>query len=275
VGVVVVTGCSSGFGRLTAQRFLAEGDTVVATVRRPSDGLAGADVRLLDVTDEAEVQRVVREVVADHGRIDVLVNNAGVGVRGSVEEVPAETVRAAFDANVFGLLHLVRAVLPVMRDQGEGVIVNVGSLAGRVAPPFAGIYAATKFAVEAITESLHYEVAPHGIRVAVVEPGTFPTGLDDRRLTSLPEGSPYASLRATWDAAYGSLPGKADVAPDPLAVADAIVALAKDPQAPLRRTVGSDAELLDGLRRSMDDATFERTVRGALDLWDGFDRYPL
>jgi NAD(P)-dependent dehydrogenase (short-subunit alcohol dehydrogenase family) len=157
-----------------------------------------------------------------------------------------------------------------MREQGSGVVVNVSSIGGRVASPFAGIYSATKYALEAVSEALHYELGPFGIRVAVVEPGGYPTPFDaNRRLADANDASPYADLRRRWEEAYGNLPGREGPPPDPDDVARAIRAVATDPDAPLRTLVGADAELIGGLRRDLDDAQFEHTIRSALDFWEG------
>ncbi|HUF33397.1 MAG TPA: SDR family oxidoreductase [Acidimicrobiales bacterium] len=278
MAVALITGCSSGFGLLAALHGARQGHTVVATMRdascageleaaRDDEGL---DLRIvaLDVTSDASVAAAVDGVVSDLGRIDVLVNNAGLGIRGAVEEVDVAQAEAVFATNVFGVLRVTKAVLPVMRDAGSGVIVNVSSIAGRVSPPFGGIYGASKYALEAVSEALHYEVHPFGIRVAVVEPGSFPTRFDDNRQVADADGSPYDELRARWDAAYGNVPGREGGPADPQVVAEAIWEVATDPEAPLRRLVGTDAELLGALRADLDDDAFEQTVRTALDFWD-------
>jgi NAD(P)-dependent dehydrogenase (short-subunit alcohol dehydrogenase family) len=278
VAVALVTGCSSGFGLLTALHGTRLGHTVVAAVRRPdrADALCQAadheglpiDVVALDVTSEASVAAAVDEAVQRHGSIDVLVNNAGIGIRGAVEDVSVDEAREVFETNVFGVMRVTRAVLPVMRRAGTGVIVNVSSIAGRVSPPFGGVYAASKHAVEALSDALHYEVRPFGVRVAVVEPGSFPTRFDDNRRVAGRPGSPYAGLQARWDDAYDRVPGREGGPADPHVVAEAIWEVATDPEAPRRRLVGDDAELLGGLWADLDDAAFEHTVRAALDFWD-------
>jgi NAD(P)-dependent dehydrogenase (short-subunit alcohol dehydrogenase family) len=281
--VVLVTGCSSGFGLLTALHFARSGDTVVATMRdtakageleRPRDqeGLP-LDVASLDVTDDASVAAAVGRVLDEHGRVDVLVNNAGVGIDGAVEDVTDAEVKAVFETNVFGVLRVLRAVLPAMRAQGGGAVVNVSSLAGRVSPPFGGIYSASKFALEAISESLHYELGPFGIRVAIVEPGGFPTAFDaNRHVAGRIDGSPYAEVRARWETAYARLPGRDGPPADPQDVAVAIRKAAYGEGPALRRLVGDDAVLIGGMRNELDDAEFERTIRTALDFWEGARR---
>ncbi len=175
--VVLITGCSTGIGQDLAQRLTQAGYIVVATARRVETltDLPAALKLPLDVTDPASVASAVAEVVRQLGRIDVLVNNAGYGVRGAVEEVSDEQVQAMFDVNVFGIMRMVRAVAPVMRKQGGGRIINVGSIAGKLVVPVNGTYSSTKFAVEALSDALRLEMAPFGIRVVLIEPGNIRT----------------------------------------------------------------------------------------------------
>ena len=183
MAVVLITGCSSGFGLLAALQFARKGDQVYATMRNPakagelekakSEEKLAIEVLQLDVTDEASVTNAVRQVIDAAGRIDVLVNNAGIGAHGPIEETDDDEAKEIFETNFFGALRTIRAVLPQMREQKSGTIVNVSSLAGRVSPPFDGIYSASKFALESATEALHFEVHPFGIRMVLVEPGGF------------------------------------------------------------------------------------------------------
>jgi NAD(P)-dependent dehydrogenase (short-subunit alcohol dehydrogenase family) len=275
--VVLITGCSSGFGLLTALEFARHGDTVVATMRDPERGdelrerAASADLVVdiapLDVTDARSVGSAVDGVIERHGRIDVLVNNAGVGMRGAIEDIGDAEAKAVFDSNFFGTLAVTRAVLPSMRAQGSGVIVNLSSIGGRIAAPFAGMYSATKYALEAVSESLHYELHPFGIRVHVIEPGGYGTRFDANRMRADESESPYVDLQSRWDKVYGNVPGRRADA-DPNEVAVAIYEAATQADHPLRRLVGADAELLGQLRNDLDDATFEHTIRTALDFWE-------
>ncbi|MBW3626328.1 MAG: SDR family oxidoreductase [Actinobacteria bacterium] len=278
MAVALITGCSSGFGLLTALHFARAGHTVVATVREPDGATAlraasdeedlGIDVVALDVTDPDSIERAVAGALEAHGVIDVLVNNAGISLRGAVEDTSPAAARRVLDTNVLGPLRVAQAVLPAMRARRQGVIVNVSSVAGKVAQPFAGMYSASKFALEGLSEALHYEVRPFGVRVVIVEPGHFVTCLGDNRLVADPDGvSAYAELGRRWEAAAAGLPGR-DRPGDPASVAAAIYEAATTPDHPLRRLVGADAELIATLRRDLDDETFERTVRTALDFWD-------
>lgn len=185
MAVALITGCSSGFGLLTSLELARRGDRVFATMRDPArgdelraraaDDSLEIDISQLDVCDPGSVDRAVRSIHAQAGRIDVLVNNAGVGRLGPLEEFEDDEMHALFDANVYGPVRMLREVLPIMRAQGAGVIVNVTSLGGLVAPPFFGLYSATKFALEAITEALWAELLPLGIRVVSVAPAAYDT----------------------------------------------------------------------------------------------------
>lgn len=177
---VLITGASSGIGREAAKAFLDDdGWTLYATARDTDDiadlGEAGCNTAELDVTDEDQVRQVVERVISETGRIDALVNNAGYGQMGPIEEVPTEVVNEQFDVNVFGPHRLTRAVLPHMRERERGTIVNVSSVAGRVAHPGGGVYCGSKFALEAMSDALRSEVEPFDIDVALVEPGPVNT----------------------------------------------------------------------------------------------------
>src|SRR5688572_4408696 len=172
---VLVTGCSTGIGRAVAQALLASGHTVWATARRPETladlAEAGAHVTSLDVTDEGSMRTAVDEVEAAHGAVGTLVNNAGYGEYGAVEEVSLDKVRAMFETNVFGLARMCQLVLPGMRAAGRGRILNVSSMGGRMTFPLGGYYHASKYAVEALSDALRVEVRPFGVDVVVLEPG--------------------------------------------------------------------------------------------------------
>lgn len=176
---VLVTGASSGIGAATASHLAARGFRVFGSSRRSPANATGFTWLAMDVRDEASVAAAVARVLAEAGRIDALVCNAGVGIFGSVEEVSAARAREQFDTNVFGTLHPVRAVLPAMRAQRGGRIVLVGSLAARAPIPFQGHYSATKAAIAALAWALRVETAPDGILVSLVEPGDIRTGFND------------------------------------------------------------------------------------------------
>jgi NAD(P)-dependent dehydrogenase (short-subunit alcohol dehydrogenase family) len=182
--VILITGCSSGIGRATAVEAAGRGHRVFASARRREDVAdlvaEGIETLALDVTDVASIGEAVRTTLAVAGRIDAVVNNAGYGQYGSIEDVSPDEWRAQFEVNVFGTIAVTRAVLPGMRAARRGTIVNVSSLAGKVTIPFAGPYCASKHALEAISDALRVEVAPWKIRVVVVEPGPIATHFGDR-----------------------------------------------------------------------------------------------
>lgn len=207
--VVLVTGCSTGIGRAAVPLLADAGFLVVATARKQADvadlAVPGVvETEALDVTSAAARQRVVQAILKRHGRIDVLVNNAGFGAVAAVEETTPELMQRLFDTNCFGAHELTRAVLPAMRQQGHGRIVNVSSLSGHIAVPMTGAYCATKFALRALTQALDVEVRGLGVRAVLVEPGFVATGFGQRSsketAAAVPDrqGSPYARFHARW-----------------------------------------------------------------------------
>lgn len=179
--VVLITGCSTGIGRDLARELTGLGYTVIATARKPETLQdLPAELKLpLDVTDPLSVEQAVAKTVQEFGRIDVLINNAGYGPRGVVEEIPVDNVQAVYDVNVFGALRMIHSVAPIMRTQGGGRIINISSIAGRVATPVNGVYSSTKFALEALSDALRWEMAPFGISVILIEPGLIQTNFSE------------------------------------------------------------------------------------------------
>jgi NAD(P)-dependent dehydrogenase (short-subunit alcohol dehydrogenase family) len=258
--VWLVTGASSGFGRAIAEAALAAGDIVVAGVRRPAamDDLAARfPGRLtavqLDVTDAAQVTAAVAQTMLWHGRIDVLVNNAGRGLIGAVEETTEPELRDLMELHFFGPAALIRAVLPHMRAQRSGAIVNLTSMGGRFSFAGAGAYSATKFALEGLSEALAAEVAPFGIQVMIAEPGAFRTGFASGALQQSPALPAYAEItgpfRTNLPASDGSQPG------DPAKAADAIRQALASGTPPLRLALGNDAA--DMIAARLDDSRAE------------------
>ena len=196
-------------------------------------------------------------------------NNAGIGAHGPIEETDDDEAKEIFETNFFGALRTIRNVLPHMREKKAGTIVNVSSLAGRVGPPFDGIYAASKFALEAASEALYYETHPFGIRVLLIEPGGFETNIGDTRRIPrrFGEGSPYAELDQRFEQALTKLPTGGERG-DAQVVAEAIYDAVHDKEPKLRYLVGEDAKMIGGLRQQLDDEQFEQAIRQALDFWD-------
>jgi NAD(P)-dependent dehydrogenase (short-subunit alcohol dehydrogenase family) len=260
---VLVTGCSSGIGRATALELTARGFDVVASARRIEtiSDLKVAQTVSLDVDSDADVARARTEV----GPVDVLVNNAGWAVDGSVEEVPLSDVRRMFETNFFGAARMIQAFLPAMRERQSGTIVNVTSVAGFVAPPLAGFYAASKFALEALSEALHLEVGHFGVDVVLIEPGAIATKFGENLIDYRGGDGPYAELARLWESAAGIVGGSEPV-PGPELVALAICDALASKDHLLRIPVGADAELVDATRRPTTYESFEATMRAVLKL---------
>lgn len=270
--VWLITGCSTGFGRELAKLVLARGWRAVVTARNPAQVADIAEghgdralVLPLDVTQHAQVANVVAQAKQKFGRIDALVNNAGYGYLAAIEEGEDDAVRAMFETNVFGLIDMTKAVLPVMREQGNGIIINVSSIGGLASFAATGYYHGTKYAVEGLSESLAQEVRPLGIDVMIVEPGPFRTNW----------AGPSIKQSASQLDAYAATAGErrkqtaarsGNQAGDPVRGAQAIIDAALSGKPPLRLLLGKMAlELahrkLDMMRKDFD--TWEATTRGA------------
>ena len=244
--VWLVTGASGGFGRALCQAALDRGDEVIATARAPAalDDLRNALILPLDVTEPASIRAAVRAGVERFGRIDVVANNAGYGHVGAIEELSEEELRRQYEVNLFGVINVTRAVLPQLRRQRSGHFVQMSSLNGVVGLAGGGHYAATKFAVEGLSESLAEEVAPLGIRVTIVEPGPYRTGFAGsgaRFANAIDDYAPTAgAAREAIAALDGNQPG------DPAEGARTIVACVHSPDPPLRLPLGEMA--IEGIR---------------------------
>ena len=273
-GVILVTGCSSGIGRATAVEAAERGHRVFASARRLEDvtdlAARGIDTVRLDVTDESSVTDAVAAVLARAGRIDALVNNAGYGQYGAVEDVTPEEWRRQFEVNVFGSLAVLRAVLPAMREARRGTIVTVSSVAGKVSIPFAGPYCASKHALEAISDALRVEVAPWKIRVVVVEPGPISTHFGDRtreataRILQTP--GPYSSFYANAERASERDFQRGKRRPE--VVARVIVGAIESPHPRTRYRVAPLAKILVPLKKVASDRFLDRRMKRALRLPD-------
>lgn len=263
--VWLVTGASSGFGRAITEAAVASGDTVVATARstaRLDDLVTGhpdqVEAVRLDVTDPVGIQAVVKDVVDRYGRIDVLVNNAGIGSAGAIEENSVTQARNVFEINVFGVMRMTKAALPHMRARGSGRIINISSVLGLIPQPYMALYVAAKHAVEGYSESLDHEVREHGVRVLLVEPAYTKTSFDTNAAqpdTPLPV---YAQRRRVFDEVIAAAMKVGD-APD--VVAKVVVAAATDPKPKLRYTAGPLARRMRTLRRLAPAGTFDKGIR--------------
>jgi NAD(P)-dependent dehydrogenase (short-subunit alcohol dehydrogenase family) len=260
---VLITGASSGFGKDAVRLFQKNGWNVIASMRSPEKEtelgrLERVALVRLDVTDRASIQNAVEEGIVRFGNIDALVNNAGFGSLGVLEAAPAEVVRQQFDVNVFGVIEVIKAVLPHMRRNGSGVIINVASMGGRIAFPFSTLYHATKYAVEGLSESLQYELEPLGIKVKIVEPGGYKTDFAGRSLATFGAGD-----LLDYKPAYDGFASKVDTWPmsDRVwEVAEAIFEAANDGSWQLRYPVGADAVQLLQARKEMDDLAIKNLI---------------
>ena len=269
---IFITGASSGIGKATAGFFAERGWNVVATMRNPDDGadLAYNDnvmVTRLDLLDPESIKSAVDAALERFGSIDVLLNNAGYGAYGPLEATPMDVIRRQFDVNVFGLVETIQAVLPAMRDQRSGVIVNISSVGGRITYPLGSLYHGSKWAVEGLSEALHYELAPLGIRVKLVEPGGVNTDFGGRSFvfTHDPELPEYQPL---VDAAAAALEaGTPSGSQEPEEVAEVIFTAATDDTTQMRYISGEGAKALLANRYSAEqDEAFVAGMRAQFGL---------
>ncbi len=273
--VILITGCSSGIGRAAALEAAGRGHRVFATARNPetlSEMEKEGRIRALslDVTDTVSIRAAVAAVLAEAGRLDALVNNAGYGQYGAAEDVTAEEWRRQFDVNLFGAVEAARAVLPAMRAARSGTIVNVSSVAGKIAIPFSAPYCASKHALEAFSDALRVEVAPFGVRVAVIEAGPIETKFGDRARAGvarmLASPGPYASFYPNAERAMDT-EFQAGMLP-PEAVARVIVEAIESENPRTRYRITRMARALILLRRFLPDRFFDRRMKRALRLPD-------
>lgn len=264
---ILITGTSSGIGKATAVRFHSEGWNVIATMRDTSaSDLADLDnvlVTRLDVTDSASITAAVTAGIEHFGAIDVLLNNAGYGAYGPLEAFSTDRIRRQFDTNVIGLLEVTQAVLPHMRRRRTGTIVNISSIGGQITFPLGTLYHGTKFAVEGLSEALHYELEPLGIRVRIVEPGMIKTDFGGRSFDFAMDGrlTDYATSVEAMGRLFGRLASNPS---SPEVVADVIWQAANAPGAQLRFRAGPDAADLLDRRKAQDDATFINSIKALM-----------
>jgi NAD(P)-dependent dehydrogenase (short-subunit alcohol dehydrogenase family) len=258
--VAIITGANSGLGKFAARGLVEAGFDVVGTSRDTSavDARRGVTFRDLDVTSDDSVAALIDGVIAQFGRIDVLVNNAGMGLAGATEENSIGQQQKLFDINVFGVIRMTNAILPHMRARGGGRIVNISSIFGFMPAPYMAAYSATKHAVEGYSESVDHEVRDHNIRVLIVEPGGTRTGFDDN--TSAPD-TPLAEYARQRSVANQVVADQVNGGDDPVVVAKAIVAAATDATPKLRYPTGVRARQLSAMRRVVPTRIFDRQLR--------------
>ena len=258
MSIVLITGCSRGIGRTVAEDLTRRGHQVIATARR-GDDLSGLDVAQhlqLDVSDDTSVQEAADQL--DH--VDVLINNAGIALQAPLEHTPVDAAAALFDINVFGVLRTTRAFLPALRRSEAGLVINVSSVVGRIAFPLVGVYSASKFALEAISETLALETQDQGIRVSVLEPGYVSSGGVERSATYFPDDmSKYGRLVEALQSSTSS-------SSTPQEVADTVADIVEGRQTAFRVPVGESANALLSARSELDDEQFAGALRANLNL---------
>jgi NAD(P)-dependent dehydrogenase (short-subunit alcohol dehydrogenase family) len=262
--VVLITGASSGVGQSTARLLSQRGFTVFGTSRNPSSAsIPGVEMLSLDVRADDSVRACVEAVVNRSGRLDVVINNAGYELAGALEELSSEEARAQFETNFFGVVRMVNAVLPLMRHQKRGHIINVSSLTGLTAIPFMGIYSASKFALEGYTEALRQEVKPFNIQVSLTEAGFLRTPMMNHRQIGARRMTEYDPWRQR---ALNAIRASEDKAPGPEVVADTLLGIISSNSPRLRYLIGQQAKSVARLRRFLPAGMFEQGVRRSFSL---------
>jgi NAD(P)-dependent dehydrogenase (short-subunit alcohol dehydrogenase family) len=258
--VVLITGASSGIGQTCAELLSARGHTVYGTSRQPGATPAGFRMLEMDVTREESVRRAVATLLEQAGRIDVVVNNAGIALAGAIEDTSLEEAQRQLDTNFFGVLRVCQAVLPAMRARGQGLLINMSSLGGAVGLPFQGLYSASKFALEGFTEALRQELAPFGIQATLVQPGDVRTRITDNRLRARGAG-PESPYREHFETALRIIEKEERAGAAPEAVARLVLELMEARSVKVRYAVGHLSQrVLASAKATLPSRTFERLV---------------
>ena len=269
---ILITGCSTGIGRMTAKYFQEKGWNVSATVRKHSDNdaeltaLENVLVAELDVTKEETIKKAIAETVERFGKIDVLLNNAGYGAYGILEATPERAIRMQFDVNVIGTLLVSKNVIPYMRKEGEGTIINISSMGGKISFPLGTLYHGSKFAVEGMSEALSYELEAIGIKVKIIEPGMINTNFEGTVLKNLnvdPSQTEYAPFLEKVMAGMQNAGSKSS---EPIVVAEKIYEAAMDGKNQLRYIAGADAEQIITARKQLDDDAYMAMMKQQMGL---------
>ena len=267
---VLITGSSSGIGKAAAKYFHEKGWNVAATMRKPENEeelnqLDNVLVTRLDVQDLSSINEAIEKSIEKFGKIDVVVNNAGYGAFGPLEATPRENIIRQFEVNMFGLLDVTRAVLPHFRKNRDGMIINITSIGGKMAFPLGTLYHGTKYAVEGISEALHYELSEIGCEVKIVEPGAIKTDFGGRSFdfNHDPELTEYQNI---VDKLMSAIEPMMENGADPMVVAEVIFEAATDGKDQLRYTAGDDAVVFMANRKEQDDQTFMNGVRAMIDI---------
>lgn len=257
--VVLITGASSGIGASIGRYLSKKGYQVFGTSRSEHHSKDGIHFVKMDVMDQSSVDEAIQEVVNAAGKIDILINNAGLGALGTVEEIAIDEVKMVFETNVYGVLRTCRAVLPHMRKQRSGLIINISSIGGQVGLPFRGTYSASKFALEGFTEALSMEVKPFGIKAVIAQPGDFKTNISqNRRVTAPDEKSAYA---ANYNKTIEFVENEMESANDPQMMADAILKIIKSQSPRLRYRIGKPLQKITPIVKNiLPSRAFEKMI---------------
>jgi short-subunit dehydrogenase len=257
--VVLITGASSGIGKVTAEYLLQKGYKVYGTSRNPKPALYNFPLIQLDVTEITSIRQAIQTILKKEGKIDVLVNNAGIGITGPVEETPSEEIRKAFETNFFGAIEVMKSVLPQMREQKSGLIINITSIAGYTGLPFRGIYSACKSALEIITESIRMEVKDFGIRVTNLAPGDVATNIVAGRYhTPVFDESPYKEL---YEINLDLINSHVSEGSNPIEMAKAIEKVIETSNPKIHYKVGSFMQKFSiVLKRILPDRVYEKLI---------------
>ena len=260
---VLITGASSGFGQVIARYLTQKGFSVWGTSRKAGTEMSGSDFKMIpmDVQNADSIRAAVKHIIDTDGRIDVLINNAGISLVSPLEETPLATMQAVMDVNLYGVLRVCQAVIPTMRQQKNGLIINISSIGGLMGLPFRGAYSASKFALEGATESLSMEMKPFGISVCMVEPGDFKTRIAQNRLrVDLADNSPYGHISTMVEEVANM---QMEKAASPELLGPAIYSIVRKEKPKLRYRVGSFMEKLSVLlKKVLPGRLFEKIILG-------------
>ena len=253
---ILITGASSGFGKAIAEKLVAKGHTVVGTSRNPQSVESNLELVRLDVTEASQIEETVTNFINDHEAIDVLINNAGFGIAGPIESTTMDEAKSQLECNFFGTVGMIQSVLPHMRKQGKGLIVNIGSIGGHIGLPFQGFYSASKFALEGFTESLRIELKPFNVQITNINPGDFATNFTQNRQII---GEIPASYQGNFDAAMEQYEKDEKNGSDPALLADFISKIVERKDKPgVRYFVGQTIQKLAvQIKKVIGSKTFE------------------
>jgi len=258
--VVLVTGASSGLGKALANLLHKKGYTVYGTSRNPKPEQHAFTLLRMDVQDETSVQHAINQIVTQCGRIDILINNAGIGIAGPVEQLQLSNIKEVLDTNFFGVVRTTQAVLPIMRKTGGGRIINISSIASEIALPYRAIYSASKAAVDRLTEALRMEVAPFGIDLCSIQPGDIRTEINEHRIMEY--NDPDNVYRATFEKVAKTMNEEVDHGVEPSVIAEQIVAILEKQKIKKAYPLGKPMQKLSlVIKKILSPSAFERIIK--------------